>query len=58
MALWSLLIGLSYCFQGLAQLLGRHLVTHQCSPQADPAALGKLMQGLAMVSSKLTHTYM
>lgn len=44
-------VGKTETVKGLAFFLGRYLALFGCSPHSDPAALGKVVQGLAMVRS-------
>ena len=44
-------MGKTETVKGLAFFLGRYLALFGCSPHSDPAALGKVVQGLAMVRS-------
>ncbi|XP_030850579.1 dynein heavy chain 8, axonemal isoform X3 [Strongylocentrotus purpuratus] len=44
-------VGKTETVKGLAFFLGRYLALFGCSPHSDPAALGKVVQGLAMDGS-------
>ncbi|XP_041462850.1 dynein heavy chain 8, axonemal-like [Lytechinus variegatus] len=44
-------VGKTETVKGLAFFLGRYLALFGCSPHTDPAALGKVVQGLAMDGS-------
>lgn len=42
-------VGKTETVKGLAYTLGRYLALFGCSPNSDPLAMGKMVQGLAMV---------
>lgn len=45
-------VGKTETVKGLAYTLGRYLAMFGCSPNSDPVAMGKIVQGLAMVRFK------